>query len=186
MNLTALFIQRPVMTALVMIGIIIFGVAGYRALPVNDLPVIDFPTIQVQANLPGASPETMAASVATPLERQFSNVPGLDSMTSSSSRGNTNITLQFVLNRNIDSAAQDVQTAIAAVVRRLPPSMPAPPQLQKVNPADQPIMQISLDSGTISLQQVDEYAETFIAPRISTIDGVAQVQVAGSAKYAVR
>jgi hydrophobic/amphiphilic exporter-1 (mainly G- bacteria), HAE1 family len=186
MNLTALFIRRPVMTALVMIGILIFGVVGYRVLPMNDLPVIDFPTIQVQAALPGASPETMAASVATPLERQFSNVPGLDSMTSSSSRGNTNITLQFVLSRPIDAAAQDVQTAIAAVVRRLPPSMPAPPQLQKVNPADQPIMQLSLDSGTISLQQVDEYAETFIAPRISTIDGVAQVQVSGSAKYAVR
>src|SRR5579872_5777019 len=113
MNLTALFIQRPVMTALVMIGIIIFGVVGYRTLPVNDLPVIDFPTIQVQASLPGASPETMAASVATVLERQFTSVPGLDSMTSSSTRGSTNVTLQFVLDRNIDAAAQDVQAAIS-------------------------------------------------------------------------
>src|SRR6202012_196821 len=126
MNLTALFIQRPVMTALVMIGILLFGVAGYRNLPVSDMPNIDFPTLQVQAGLPGASPETMASSVATPLERQFSTVPGLDSMTSLSGRGQTNITLQFVLDRNIDAASQDVQSAIAAVLRRLPPSMPAP------------------------------------------------------------
>jgi HAE1 family hydrophobic/amphiphilic exporter-1 len=186
MNVTALFIQRPVMTALVMMAILLFGVAGYRALPVSDLPNIDFPTIQVQAGLPGASPETMAASVALPLERQFTTIPGLDSMTSQSSRGSTNITLQFVLDRNIDAAAQDVQAAIAAVVRRLPPNMPAPPQLQKVNPADQPIMMMSLDSKTVSLQQVDEYAEAIIAPRISSLSGVAQVNVWGSAKYAVR
>ena len=186
MNITALFIQRPVMTALVMLAILLFGIAGYRALPVSDLPNIDFPTIQVQAGLPGASPETMAASVALPLERQFTTIPGLDSMTSQSSRGSTNITLQFVLERNIDAAAQDVQAAIAAVVRRLPPNMPAPPQLQKVNPADQPIMMMSLDSKTVSLQQVDEYAEAVIAPRISSLSGVAQVNVWGSAKYAVR
>src|SRR5579885_3638934 len=186
MNLTALFIQRPVMTALVMMAILLFGIAGYRALPVSDLPNIDFPTIQVQAALPGASPETMAASVALPLERQFSTIPGVDSMTSQSSRGSTNITLQFVLERNIDAAAQDVQAAIAAVVRRLPPNMPAPPQLQKVNPADQPILMMSLNSKTVSLQQVDEYAESIIAPRISSVNGVAQVNVWGSAKYAVR
>src|SRR5579883_477083 len=186
MNLTALFIQRPVMTALVMMAILLFGIAGYRALPVSDLPNIDFPTIQVQASLPGASPETMASSVALPLERQFTTVPGLDSMTSQSSRGNTNITLQFVLERNIDAAAQDVQAAIAAVVRRLPPNMPAPPQLQKVNPADQPILMMSLNSETVSLQTVDEYAESLVAPRISAINGVAQVNVWGSAKYAVR
>src|SRR5262249_823286 len=132
------------MTALVMMGIVLFGVAGYRALPVSDLPNIDFPTIQVQAALPGASPETMAASVALPLERQFSTVPGLDSMTSSSARGNSNITLQFSLDRDIDAAAADVQSAISAVVRRLPPNMPAPPQLQKVNPADQPILFMGL------------------------------------------
>jgi HAE1 family hydrophobic/amphiphilic exporter-1 len=181
-----LFIRRPVMTVLVMLGILLFGVAGYRALPVSDLPNIDFPTLQVQANLPGASPETMAASVALPLERQFSTVPGLDSMTSSSARGNTNITLQFVLDRNIDAAAADVQAAIAAVVRRLPPNMPAPPQLQKVNPADQPILFMGLTSKTINLKTVDDYAEIMIAPRISSIDGVAQVQVFGAAKAAVR
>jgi HAE1 family hydrophobic/amphiphilic exporter-1 len=186
MNLTALFIRRPVMTALVMMAILLFGIAGYRALPVSDLPNIDFPTIQVQASLPGASPESMAASVALPLERQFSTIPGVDSMTSQSSRGSTNITLQFVLERNIDAAAQDVQAGIAAVVRRLPPNMPAPPQLQKVNPADQPILMMSLNSNTLSLQTVDEYAESLIAPRISSLDGVAQVNVWGSAKYAVR
>src|SRR5579862_8991897 len=136
MNITELFIRRPVMTALLMMGILLFGVVGYRSLPVSDLPNIDFPTLQVQAQLPGASPETMAASVATPLERQFSTVPGLDSMSSSSVRGQTNITLQFVLDRNIDAAAQDVQNAISAVIRRLPPNMPAPPNIRKVNPTD--------------------------------------------------
>ncbi len=186
MNLTALFIQRPVMTALLMMGILLFGNAGYRTLPVSDLPNIDFPTLQVQAALPGASPETMAASVATPLERQFSTVPGLDSMTSSSGRGQTNITLQFVLDRNIDAVSQDVQSAIAAVLRRLPPSMPAPPTVQKVNPADQPILFMSLNSETLSPQLVDEWAETIIAPRISTINGIAQVNVLGSMKFAVR
>ncbi len=174
------------MTVLVMMGILLFGVAGYRALPVSDLPNIDFPTLQVSAGLPGASPETMAASVALTLERQFSTVPGLDSMTSSSSRGNTNITLQFVLDRNIDAAAADVQAAISAVVRRLPPNMPAPPQLQKVNPADQPILFMGLTSKTINLKTVDDYAENILAPRISTIDGVAQVNVFGAAKLAVR
>ena len=164
MNLTALFIKRPVMTALVMLAIIIFGVAGYRTLPVSDLPNIDYPTMQVQASLPGASPETMAASVATVLERQFSTVPGLDSMTSTSARGNTNITLQFSLDRNIDAAAQDVQSAISAVVRKLPVGMPAPPQLKKVNPADQAILFMGLNSATISPQVLDDFAETLIAP----------------------
>ena len=186
MNLTELFIRRPVMTALVMIGILLFGIVGYRSLPVNDLPIIDFPTLQVNASLPGASPETMAASVATPLERQFSTVPGLDSITSSSARGSTNITLQFVLDRDIDAAGQDVQAAIAAVLRRLPPNMPAPPTVRKVNPADQPILFMSLNSSTLNLTLVDEYAETLVAPRISTINGVAQVNVFGAAKYAVR
>src|SRR5580693_7941790 len=165
MSIPEVFIRRPVATTLVMIGILLFGVAGYRNLPVSDLPNIDFPTLQVQATLPGASPETMAASVATPLERQFSTVPGLDSMTSTSIRGNTNITLQFVLDRNIDAAAEDVQNAIAAVLKRLPPSMPAPPTVQKVNPADQPILFMGLSSNTLSLPLVDEYAETIIAPR---------------------
>jgi len=173
------------MTALVMMGILLFGVAGYRSLPVSDLPNIDFPTLQVQANLPGASPETMAASVATILERQFSTVPGLDSMTSSSVRGNTSITMQFVLDRNIDAASQDTQNAIAAVVRRLPVNMPAPPSVQKVNPADQPILFMGLNSQTISPRNVDEYAEIMIAPAISSINGVSQVNVFGTAKYAV-
>jgi HAE1 family hydrophobic/amphiphilic exporter-1 len=185
-NLTALFIERPVMTTLIMLAILLFGVAGYRTLPVSDLPNIDFPTLQVQASLPGGSPETIAASVATPLERQFSSVPGLDSMTSLSGRGQVNITLQFDLDRNIDSAAQDVQSAVAAVLKRLPASMPSPPTVQKVNPADQSILFMGMSSKTLSLQQVDEYAETIIAPRISTINGVAQVNVFGAAKYAVR
>ncbi len=186
MSITGIFIRRPVMTLLVMGGIILFGLAGYRALPVSDLPNVDFPTIRVMAGLPGASPETMAASVATPLERQFTTIPGVDSITSSSMRGSTSITLQFSLERDIDAAAQDVQTAIAAVLRRLPPGMPAPPTYQKVNPADQPIISFSLNSQTMTLSKVDEYAETMIAPRISTINGVAQVDVMGAAKYAVR
>ena len=186
LNLTALFIKRPVMTALVMAAIILAGVAGYRRLPVSDLPNIDFPTLQVQATLPGASPETMAASVATILERQFSTVPGLDSMTSTSSRGATNITLQFVLERDIDAAAQDVQSAISAVVRRLPINMPAPPQIRKVNPADQAILFMGLNSATISPQVLDDFAEVLIAPKISTVNGVAQVNVWGASKYAVR
>src|SRR5579863_5192131 len=186
MNLTALFIKRPVMTALVMMGILLFGVQGYRALPVSDLPNIDFPTLQVEGNLPGASPETMASSVAAPMERQFTTIAGLDNMTSSSSRGQTNITLQFVLDRNIDSAAQDVQNAISAVVRKLPPNMPAPPNIRKVNPTDQPIIQFSMNSVSLAATAVDEYAETLIAPAISTIDGVAQVNIGGQAKFAVR
>ncbi len=148
MNLTAIFIRRPVMTALLMIGILLFGVQGYRTLPVSDLPNIDFPTLQVQCNLPGASPETMASSVAAPLERQFSTIAGLDNMTSSSARGQTNITLQFTLERSIDGAAQDTQNAISAVIRKLPPNLPAPPSIQKVNPTDQPILQLSMNSAS--------------------------------------
>ncbi|MBZ5618599.1 MAG: efflux RND transporter permease subunit [Acidobacteriia bacterium] len=186
MNITEIFIRRPVMTTLVMLGIVLFGVAGYRALPVSDLPNVDFPTIQVNASLPGASPETMAASVATPLERQFTTIPGLDSMTSTSTRGSTNVTLQFTLDRPLDAAAQDVQSAIAGALRRLPPGMPNPPTFRKVNPADQPILYLSLNSPTLPLSQVDEYAETLISQRISMITGVAQVNVMGAQKYAVR
>src|SRR5674476_1042718 len=186
MNITGIFIGRPVMTTLVMLGIVLFGVAGYRALPVSDLPNVDFPTLQVNAGLPGASPETMAASVATPLERQFSTIPGLDSMTSSSSRGSTSVTLQFSLERSLDAAAQDVQSSIAAALRRLPPGMPNPPTFRKVNPADQPILNLSLNSPTLPLSVVDEYAETMISQRISMINGVAQVNVFGGQKYAVR
>ena len=189
MNLTALFIRRPVMTALVMIGILIFGTVGYRALPVNDLPVIDFPTIMVMANLPGASPETMASSVAAPLEREFSTIAGLDNMTSSSQRSQTFLTLQFSLDREIDSAAADVQNSISSVARRLPPGMPNPPTTRKLNPADRPILQVSLNSTTLPASQVNEYAETVIAPQISTINGVSQVAQFGGgsgSKYAVR
>src|SRR5579872_4326077 len=135
MNITELFIRRPVMTVLVMVGILLFGIAGYRALPVSDLPNVDFPTIQVNAGLPGASPETMASSVATPLERQFSTIPGLDSMTSTSARGSTSITLQFSLDRDLDAAAQDVSSAIIGALRRLPDGMPSQPTFRKVNPA---------------------------------------------------
>jgi HAE1 family hydrophobic/amphiphilic exporter-1 len=174
------------MTTLVMLGIVIFGVIGYRTLPVSDLPNVDFPTIQVFANLPGASPEMMAASVATPLERQFSTIPGIDTMTSSSSLGFSSVTLQFTLDRDIDAAAQDVQTAIAVAQRRLPPGMPSPPTLRKVNPADAPILMISLNSQTLPLYAVDNYAENMIAQRISMISGVAQVNVYGAMKYAVR
>jgi HAE1 family hydrophobic/amphiphilic exporter-1 len=186
MNLTALFIRRPVMTALVMIGILLFGIQGYRLLPVSDLPNIDFPTIQVQSNLPGASPETMASSVAAVLERQFSTIAGLDNMTSQSSRGNANITLQFTLDRSIDGCAQDVQNAISAVSRKLPPNLPAPPSIQKVNPTDQPVLQLAMSSVSLPITTVDEYAETLISPSISTIDGVSQVVINGQSKFAVR
>jgi hydrophobic/amphiphilic exporter-1 (mainly G- bacteria), HAE1 family len=186
MNITKLFIQRPVMTTLVMLGIVIFGVVGFLKLPVSDLPNVDFPTIQVSAGLPGASPEMMAASVATPLERQFSTISGVDSMTSSSSLGSTSITLQFTLDRDLDAAAQDVQIAIATAQRLLPPGMPTPPTFRKVNPADQPILIIALNSPTMPLSTLDSYAENMVAQRISMISGVAQVSVFGATKYAVR
>jgi hydrophobic/amphiphilic exporter-1 (mainly G- bacteria), HAE1 family len=186
MNITETFIKRPVMTTLVMLGIVIFGVVGYRSLPVSDLPNVDFPTIQVSAGLPGAGPEMMAASVATPLEKQFSTISGVDSMTSSSSLGMTSITLQFSLDRDLDAAAQDVQIAIATAQRLLPPGMPTPPTFRKVNPADQPILILSLNSPTLPLSTLDSYAENMIAQRISMISGVALVNVYGSTKYAVR
>jgi HAE1 family hydrophobic/amphiphilic exporter-1 len=181
-----LFIKRPVLTTLLMASILIFGVMAYRLLPVSDLPNVDFPTIQVQASLPGASPETMASAVATPLEKQFSTIAGIDSMTSQSALGLTAITIQFSLDRSIDAAAQDVQAAIAKAAPLLPPQMPTPPVYQKVNPADQPVIYLSLSSPTQPLYVVDEYAQTNLAQRISTINGVAQVQVFGSQKYAVR
>ena len=186
MNLTALFIRRPVMTALVMMAILIFGVQGYRTLPASDLPNIDFPTMQVQAMLPGASPETMASSVAAPLERQFSTIAGLTNMTSQSSRGYSQVTVQFSLDRSIDAAAQDVQNAISAVTRKLPPNMPTPPSIRKVNPTDQPIIQLAMSSTNLPITTVDDYAETLIGPAIATIDGVAQVTIQGQSKYAVR
>ena len=186
MNITDLFIRRPVMTALVMLGILLFGIIGYRLLAVSDLPNVDFPTIMVGASLPGASPETMAAAVATPLERQFATIAGIDSMTSTSGLGTTRITLQFALNRDIDAAAQDVQTAISQASRSLPADMPSPPFYRKVNPADAPVIYLAMSSATLSLSAVNEYAESFVAPRISMISGVAQVDVYGAQKYAVR
>ena len=186
MNISAVFIRRPVATILIMFGILLAGAAGYRLLPVADLPTVDFPTIQVSAALSGASPETMAASVATPLEKEFSTIAGLDSMTSVNSLGSTRVVLQFNLDRNIDSAAQDVQSAISRAQRRLPADMTSPPSFRKVNPADAPIFYLALTSSTLRLSDVNEYAENFIAQRLSMVSGVAQVVVYGSQKYAVR
>ena len=185
MNISETFIRRPVMTTLVMTGIVVFGVAAYNRLAVNDLPTIDFPTISVQASLPGASPETMAAAVATPLEKQFSTIAGIDNMSSSSGLGSTSITLQFSLDRDIDGAAQDVQAAIAQTQRQLPQDI-LPPSYSKSNPADQPILYYTLTSKVLPLSQLDELAQTNLAQRISTVSGVAQVSVYGSQKYAVR
>ncbi len=185
-GLSDIFIRRPVMTTLVMLAILLFGISGYQLLPVSDLPNVDFPTLQVSASLPGASPETMASAVATPLEKQFSTIAGIDSMTSSSSLGHTSITLQFDLSRDLDAAAQDVQSAISVAQGRLPQDMPYPPSYRKVNPADSPILYVALTSPTLPLSQLDEYGETMMAQRISMVSGVAQVQVYGSQKYAVR
>jgi hydrophobic/amphiphilic exporter-1 (mainly G- bacteria), HAE1 family len=185
-NIAEPFIRRPVTTTLVMAAILIFGVMGYRSLPVSDLPNVDFPTIQVSAVLPGASPETMSSSVATPLEKQFTTIAGLDNMNSTSNQGASQITLQFNLSRSLDGAAQDVQAAIAASARQLPPNMPSPPTYQKVNPADSPVIYLTLTSASLPLSELDEYGETMMAQRISTVAGVAQVQVYGPQKYAVR
>src|SRR5215472_6753629 len=186
MSIPELFIRRPIMTTLVMAAILVFGMFAYRFLPVSDLPNVDFPTIQVNAALPGASPDTMASSVATPLEKQFSTIAGISSMSSTNSLGVTSITIQFDLSRSLDGAALDVNSAISQAARNLPPQMPAPPSFQKVNPADQPILYLALSSPTLDLSQVDEAAETTIAQRVSMVNGVAQVQVYGAQKYAVR
>src|SRR6185369_9751699 len=186
MNLSRPFIVRPVMTTLLMAALVIFGGYGYSSLPVSDLPNIDFPTISVFASLPGADPDTMASSVATPLENQFSAIQGIDQMTSTSTQGFTSIQLQFSLDRTIDGAAQDVQSAISAATRNLPKALPQPPTFRKQNPADIPIMFLAISSATMKPSEVDEYAETLLARQISTIEGVAQVSVFGSAKYAVR
>ncbi len=186
MNVSELCIRRPVMTVLIMAGILIFGVMSYRLMPVSDLPNVDFPTISVSASLPGASPETMASTVALPLEKQFSTIAGIDSMTSVNGIGSTSITLQFDLDRDIDAAAQDVQAAISVTQRQLPRDMPNPPSYRKVNPADSPILFLALTSKTLPLSTVTEYGETNIAQSISMVSGVAQVQVYGSQKYAVR
>ena len=186
MNISENFIRRPIATSLIMAGIALFGVIAYKALPVSDLPQVDYPTITVSASLPGANPDTMASSVATPLERQFTTIAGLDSMISNSSQGSSNITLQFDLGRDIDGATVDVETAIAEAMPLLPPGMPTPPSFRKVNPGDTPIINFFVTSPTMRLSDLDEYAETMIAQRVSMVEGVAQVQVFGSAKYAVR
>jgi HAE1 family hydrophobic/amphiphilic exporter-1 len=186
MNISEVFIRRPIATSLLMAAIAMFGIVAYQALPVSDLPTVDFPTIQIQAGLPGGDPGSMASSVASPLERQFTSIAGVDSMISQSSNGNTQVTLQFDLARSIDSAAVDVQTSIAEAMPLLPAGMPNPPTFRKQNPADQDILQLALISNTVPLSTLDEYAENFIAPRLSTVNGVSQVQVWGQAKYAVR
>ncbi|HEX3866874.1 MAG TPA: efflux RND transporter permease subunit, partial [Gemmatimonadaceae bacterium] len=185
MKISELFIHRPVMTILIMVGIVVFGIVSYRSLPISDLPTVDYPTITVSAALPGASPQTMAAAVATPLEKQFSTIAGIDNMSSTSSLGATSISLQFSLDRDIDAAAQDVQAAIAKTLRQLPLNI-TPPSYQKANPAASPILFYALTSNTVPLTQLDEVGETLIAQRLSMVSGVAQVQVFGSAKYAVR
>jgi len=185
MSISELFIRRPITTTLATSAILLFGIVAYRTLPVSALPNIDYPTIQVTANLPGASPETMASTVALPLERQFSTIAGIESMSSANGLGFSSITVQFALSRNIDAAAQDIQASISKAAQQLPPGMPSPPFYQKVNPADQPIMWVSVSSATLPLSQVYEYADTMMAERISMVSGVAQVQVYGS-KYAVR
>ena len=186
MSIPEHFIRRPVMTTLVTSAITLFGWMAYERLPVSDLPNVDFPTISVSASLPGASPETMAASVATPLEQQFSSIAGIESMTSTSSLGSTSVTMQFTLDRSIDGAAQDVQSANAAVQRRLPQDMPSPPSFRKSNPNDDSILLLALSSKTLALSEINELAETVLAQRISTVDGVSQVNVFGAQKYAVR
>jgi HAE1 family hydrophobic/amphiphilic exporter-1 len=184
-NFSEIFIRRPIATSLLMAAIALFGVVSYRALPVADLPTVDFPTLQVSASLPGADPATMASAVATPLERQFTTIAGLDEMSSVSALGSTSITLQFDLNRNIDGAAVDVETAISEATPLLPPGMPNPPSFHKNNPSDYPIVFMGLVSDTLPMWVIDDYAETLVAQRISTINGVAQVFVSGQQKYAV-
>src|SRR5579871_3814987 len=186
MNISEVFIRRPIATSLLMAAIALLGVVGYRALPISELPTIAYPTINVTANLPGGDPATMASSVATVLERQFTTIAGVDSMTSSSTAGTTSITLQFDLSRDIDSAASDLQSAIAAAMPLLPPGMPTPPAFRKSNPADDPAINVALTSTTIPSAQLDEFAETLMAQRISMVSGVSEVKVQGSQKYAVR
>jgi HAE1 family hydrophobic/amphiphilic exporter-1 len=186
MSVPELFIRRPVMTTLVMTAILLFGLVGFHQLPVSDLPSVDYPTIQISANLPGASPETMASAVATPLEKQLSTIAGVDNMSSVSSLGSASITIQFSLDRNIDAAAEDVNAAIAKAAKQLPVNMPTPPTYQKVNPSDTPVIFLAMTSPTLPMSDVDNYAENLLAEQISQINGVAQVSVYGAQPYAVR
>jgi HAE1 family hydrophobic/amphiphilic exporter-1 len=185
-NISEIFIRRPIATSLLMAAIALFGVVAYRALPISDLPNVDYPTINVQASLPGGDPVTMASSVASPLERQFTTIAGVDSMVSQSGTGGSQVTLQFDLDRDIYSATVDVQTAIAAAMPLLPATMTSPPSFKRQNPAAEPILQLNLTSPTVTMSALDDYAETMIAPRIAMVSGVSQVQVQGASKYAVR
>src|SRR6266705_2970912 len=186
MNFSEACIRRPVMTTLITASFIVFGIFAYRLLPVAALPAVDFPTINVTAQLPGASADTMAASVASPIERQLATIAGITAMTSTSSLGLSSITVQFDLNRNIDGAALDVQTALTVAARRLPVEMTTPPSFRKVNPGDSPILFISLSSATLPIQTVDDYAEITLAQQISQLPGIAQVSVYGAQKFAIR
>ena len=186
MNISTTFIRRPIATSLLMAGILLVGAAAYPLLPVAPLPQVDFPTLQVTAQLPGASPETMASSVTAPLERQFGQIPGVSQMTSSSTLGNSAITVQFDLNRSIDGAAQDIQTAINAAGGQLPKNLPSPPTYRKINPADSPIMVLAVRSDAIPLTEVDDIAENILVQHLSQISGVAQVNIGGQQKPAVR
>ena len=185
-SVSELFIQRPVATTILMLALVLFGAVAYTKLPVAELPNVDFPSISVSASLPGADPETMAATVATPLERAFTQIPGLDVMTSNSGTGTTLISLSFTLDRDIDSASQDVQNAIAQTLRQLPSALPNPPTLRKVNPADSPILFMALSASTVPMTTLNDFAETRVADSLSRIDGVAQVSVFGSKRYAAR
>src|SRR5215510_11208913 len=186
MNISAVFIKRPVMATLLMAAFVLAGLYGYMTLPVSELPDVDFPTIDISASLPGADAETMASSVATPLEKQFSLISGVESMTSSSGQGSTRITLQFNLDRNIDAAALDVQTALSAAARLLPRDMPSPPSMRKSNPAEESIFYLSVSSDTLPLSVVDEYVENILLGKLSSIEGVAQAEIFGQQKPAVR
>src|SRR5215469_13296833 len=186
MNISETYIRRPIATSLMMLGLLVWGAATYGLLPVSALPNVDFPTISVTATLPGASPETMASSVATPLEQQFAAIPGLASMNSTSGLGSTSITLQFDLNRAIDGAATDVQTAINAASGLLPKDLPNPPTYRKVNPADRAVLIYAVYSDELPIYKVDDYAFVILAQKLSAVEGVSQVLVAGQQDYAVR
>jgi hydrophobe/amphiphile efflux-1 (HAE1) family protein len=186
MNISAPFIRRPVATALLMLGLLLAGIAAYPFLPVAPLPQVDFPTIQVSASLPGASPETMASTVAQPLERQFAQISGVSQLTSTSVLGSTQVIVQFALDRDIDGAAQDIQTAINAAGGQLPKNLPSPPTYRKVNPADSPVMILAVSSDVLPITQVDEFADTMLAQQISQVPGVSQVNIGGEQKPAIR
>src|SRR5262245_39709240 len=186
MNISRPFIERPIATSLLMVGLLFAGIVAFPLLPVAPLPQVDFPTIQVSASLPGANPETMASSVATPLERQFAQIAGVTQMTSTSGLGTTSITIQFDLDRNIDAAAQDVQAAITAAGGQLPKDLPSPPTYRKVNPADSPVLILAVQSDSLPLTAVDDAADTILAQQLSQIAGVAQVNIGGEQKPAVR